>query len=138
MQLALLIIPLGILIVTMVYGVTQSLLGSWLDYRLKLNYLDKLEKHPELIDRSNSSADGSSPTQAPHLVAKQNYFLTGAILVALGLFFVFGGRLVRVGEFAVGAYLGGILCVLLGLPLAGVGLLIRYLAKDPTEALRGS
>jgi hypothetical protein len=49
----------------------------------------------------------------------------------MGFVCAFYGKTIGMGEVAVGSYLGGILCVGLGVALSVAGLLLRSMAKRP-------
>ncbi|HRK34434.1 MAG TPA: hypothetical protein PLJ47_07540, partial [Candidatus Hydrogenedentes bacterium] len=55
--------------------------------------------------------------------------MTGLLLALIGLGFAVGGRLMRSGEVAVGIYLGGVLCLVLGLVIALLGFIIHVMTK---------
>ena len=136
MQPILVLIPLAIVIVTVLFGIGHSFLRTWFDYRLKLTFLEKLEKHPEFLqsDKDVDSVLGS--IEGDPVPTRQDYVLTGLLLAGIGILCVLFGRGLRVGELAVGTYLGGFFCVVVGLLLAGLGALLRFIAKDPTAALK--
>lgn len=134
METLFLTIPLLLILVTLAYGVVQVLVRAWLEYRVRLAFLDKLERNPALLgpqaDLSKvigglSAATGDS--------RRQNYALTGLILAGIGIACAIGGRLLRSGDLAVGIYLGGILCVFLGLIIALLGFVVRVMTKTTTR-----
>ena len=47
METVFLVIPLLLILVTLAYGVAQVLIRAWLDYRVRIAFLEKLEKNPE-------------------------------------------------------------------------------------------
>ena len=59
---------------------------------------------------------------------EQDYTVTGIALAVLGFGCVVAGRFIGLGEFAVGIYIGGMVCVALGILIALLGALIRSLA----------
>lgn len=131
METLFILIPLAVILVTVLYGVLQALVQAWLDYRVRLTFLEKLEHNPQLAATSadltnivvaGSSNQGYSP--------KQNYAVTGLILAGIGLVCVGAGRFLRLGEVAVGAFLGGMACVFLGLIIALLGFIIRVASRS--------
>ncbi len=131
----LIVLPLVIAVVTVLYGVIDSLLRSWFDHRAKLALLEKIEKEPELLDRIDGL--GSLLADRPgNKIARQDYLVTGLILLGIGVLAVVTGLTLRFGEAAVGTYLGGIVCILIGILLALAGLLLRSLSRDPISALK--
>jgi hypothetical protein len=133
MQPLFILIPLVIVLITIFYGVLHALFRSWLDYRVKLAFLDKLERNPQL---TASVAEIESVLKAGSDSAsdrRQNYAVTGLLLAAIGVACVIVGRLLHTGEIAVGTYLGGFVCVLLGIVVGLLGLLIRLISQGPAS-----
>ena len=132
----LIVLPLFLALLVVFYGVVHSLLRVWLDYRVRLKFLDKLEKNPDLM-QSTAGAQSLFPTPEGGVkaVGRQDFAVTGLALGCIGLVCVVAGRTLRVGQLAVGAYLGGVMCVVLGIILGLLGLLIRAMARDPIARL---
>jgi hypothetical protein len=126
------LIPLVLVLTTVTYGVIRALGRIWLDHQMKLALLERLQEKPELIesfqelqtilDRAPGTAGAGN---------HQDYRLTGIILAAIGVGCAAVGRGLGVGRFAVGAYVGGCICVVLGFVLLLAGLLIRWLSRHP-------
>ncbi len=138
MQSALILVPFALVLVTLLYGVLYAILRAWLDYRVKMKLLEKLETNPNLLHGEQRlvqmlTADHGSAPRKP----RQDYALTGLLIAAIGVGCILFGRMLRVGDVAVGTYLGGVLCLLLGLVLAGLGAVIKVLSRDPTAGLSG-
>ncbi|MBM3290446.1 MAG: hypothetical protein FJY92_09865 [Candidatus Hydrogenedentes bacterium] len=139
METLLLLIPLLAILVTLAYGVAQVLIRAWLDYRVRLAFLDKLEKDPALLGpHADMAAVMSGLTSTSHAYHRQNYATTGLVLTAIGIASLVAGRLLRSGEFAVGIYLGGVLCIVLGLVIALVGSIARLMSRPSAGAERNS
>lgn len=120
---------------TLAYGVIQSLVLVWLDHRLKLTLLGKLEKAPDVFrspDEIQSLLSGLATSSS--MSKRQDYCATGTVLGCIGLLCVIAGKTVRIGQLAVGVYLGGLICVFIGLVLFLVGVLIRSLSKPTPPA----
>jgi hypothetical protein len=131
-QALLVVVPLLIAIVTVVFGLLHSFARVWFDYRSKLAFLEKLEKHPELVESpSQIQAVLAAPVDKQRETGRQDFALTGGLLLVIGVLCVILGRTMRVGEVAVGLYLGGFLCVPLGILMGAAGLLIRSFSKGP-------
>ena len=128
MQPLLLLIPIVIVVVTVLYGVVHALVRAWLDYRLRLAFLAKLERNPALLNDPSSIHEALSGISLQS-GARQQYSFTGLLLAAIGVTCIITGRMLRLGGFAVGAYLGGIVCVLFGLVLAILGFLIHRFSR---------
>jgi len=111
-----------LIVVTALVGVARSLVRMWLDYRVRMAVLDKIESTSESfqsIDQvesvlSSLSEDGISRERSNHL-------LTGVLTALLGLICIVVGRALRVGPVAVGLDMGGIVCVGIGVIIALVG-----------------
>ncbi len=131
METLFLLVPLLLLLVTVFYGIVQSLTHAWLDHRFRLAFLDKLERNPSLLGNQKdiSSVVNSLSTGAGPRLQRQNFGMTGLLLALIGLGFAVGGRLMRSGEVAVGIYLGGVLCLVLGLVIALLGFIIHVMTK---------
>jgi len=114
--------------------IVRNIVAAWLDHRVKLALLAKLEAKPELIRSYDELQDllDTSPS-VEQLRKRQDYVLTGAMLAAIGLLFVIANAAVGSSTYATGAYFGGVACIVLGFILALLGLLIRYLRKTPLE-----
>lgn len=125
------LVPLVVVIITFTYGVARSLLRVWLEHRLKLALLEKFEQHPGLFDSSDEVMDLLAKQEA---IAKtqnvQDYTLTGLILALIGLGSVAAGRILEIGNIAVGIYIGGFVCIVLGVLIGLMGILFRSLRKN--------
>ncbi|MDZ4859698.1 MAG: hypothetical protein SGI88_12015 [Candidatus Hydrogenedentes bacterium] len=125
-----LLVPLFLVLVTVMAGIVQVLSKSWLDYRFRIAFLDKLEKNPSLLGGATDLAavvNGLSAGAGG--IQRQNYRLTGLILAVLGVACAVGGRLMRSGEVAVGVYLGGVFCLVIGLVIALLGFMIHVMTR---------
>lgn len=125
------IIPLVVVLATVTYGIVRALGRIWLDHRIRLALLDKLQEKPELLE---------SYTELQHIMANgaegrsgrphQDYALTGIVLAAIGIVCALAGQGNGAGRLAVGLYAGGWICIALGLILTLVGIFIRRLARN--------
>jgi MFS family permease len=115
-------------------GVARAILGAWIDHRVKMALLRRLETTPEV---------GLEPAELGALVdevtggdrkPRHSFILTGVILAVIGLACAMVGDHLRVGNFAVGIHIGGILCIFLGIVLALLGLLVRVLNRRRRRA----
>ena len=107
-------------------GVIRTLLRVWLDQRVRLAVWEQTGATPEA-----EAATIPGVPQARRELAKQDYVVTGAVLAALGLTGVIAGQLIGLGNLAVGLYLGGFICIGLGVLILLLGFLIRALARSP-------
>ncbi len=127
-------LPIIFVLVLLVHTITRSIGRVWLDHRVKLALLEKLEKNPNLVTSFDDLQDLLDSTDNPEQAGqRQDILVTGVILAVCGaacaLYF---GNLGR-GQTAVGAYIGGVACVVLGFLLTLVGLVTRYLSRPPSE-----
>jgi len=125
-------LPLVLVIVTVIYGVFRNLGRIWLDRSVRLALLEKIERKPDMVDSFQEILEtlGGVRPNAPRSM-RQDYTVTGVILAGMGVACMVFGRGLRVGQLAVGLYVGGIACVVLGVFLALAGIVIRRLAKSP-------
>ncbi len=135
MESFLILIPLILVLVTLLYSVLYAILRAWLDYRLRIALLDKVDHNPRLLETSQELESLVTEQRSDNAEPRQNYALTGLMIAAIGIGCIVFGRMLRVGDVAVGTYLGGMLCFLLGAVLAALGGLVRVLSRDPTEHL---
>ena len=125
------VIPLVVVLATVTYGIVRALGHIWLDHRIRLALLDKLQEKPELLE---------SYTELQRVLANapegragrthQDYALTGALLAAIGVGCALAGESNGAGRLAVGLYAGGWICIVLGVILALIGFFIRRLARN--------
>lgn len=90
----------------------RALLRAWIDHRVNLTLLER-------------TADGEAPGSTAPAPPRQDFAVTGAVLAALGVACMLAGWTLRVGQLAVGAYLGGLICLCLGLLLGLAGGIAR-------------
>jgi hypothetical protein len=125
------LIPLVVVLATVTYGVVRALGRIWLDHRIRLALLDKLQEKPELLE---------SYTELQRILAnlpegragrpRQDYALTGVVLAAIGIGCAVAGQCSGAGRLAVGLYVGGWICIVLGVILALIGIFIRRIARN--------
>lgn len=131
------LVTLLVVAVTFTYGVARSLLQVWLEHRLKMALLEKYEEHPELFESSEEALDLLAAQRGgARKTGRQDYTVTGVILSLVGVGCIVAGRIIGVGQFAVGVYLGGLFCAALGVLIALLGLLIRALSKNTLSEAR--
>lgn len=129
MNTLLVLLPLIIVLILLAYTVIRNIVRLWLDHRVKVALLERLEQRPDLVHSVEELHDlldgpGSSPEE-PRI----DYLITGVILAVLGIIFVvFNGWLGRT-YWAAGAYFGGVVCVALGFLLAMTGLILRFMRQ---------
>jgi hypothetical protein len=122
------IVPFGVVILLLALAL-RYLLRSWLDYRVRIAVLETMERRPELL---GESADGGSDTLSGQVSSRDgrtDYMITGISLGVIGISCVLVGWNMRVGQLAVGVYLGGIFCLCLGFVLGLVGFFVRRMRR---------
>ncbi len=128
----LLMLPVIIVLVTLIYSVVRHIGRLWLDHRVKMALLEKLERKPELLhsyEDLQSFVEGSSADQES--TESVDFALTGLLLAVIGVICVVLYATVGQGRWAVGAYWGGVACVALGFLLAILGVVVRFLTRTP-------
>ena len=120
------LVPLLVVLVIFSYGVARTILHLWLHHRLKLALLKKYERNPELLNGSEDPVELIRRQDSRiGLAFEQDYTITGIALAVLGCGCVVAGRIIGLGELAVGIYIGGMVCIALGILIALLGALIR-------------
>lgn len=135
MTVLIMMLPLFIVIVALTYLIARNIVQVWVDYRVRIALLERIEQSPELLDEF-PELTGASPYKSP---GESIQFLTqtGAMLAVIGVVCVVLYATVGSGYWAVGAYWGGVACVALGFLLVLLGLLVRFLSKPPGDSALG-
>lgn len=132
MRVYILAIPLIVAVVTLVYIILREMTRVWLEHRVKMLLLERLEDKPELLysfQDLQELLDGR-PAQLKN-VGKSDLTVTGLFLALIGILFVIVNALMGSSQWGVGAYFGGVACVVLGFLLATIGLVVRLLRRPP-------
>jgi hypothetical protein len=128
------LLPLLAVIAAVAYGVMRALGRIWLDHRVKLALLEKLQDKPEVLESFQEIqgilAGVSTGNVNPN---RQDFTVTGIFLSLIGIACAIIGWSWGVGTLAVGIHVGGWVCIVLGMALASLGLLIRWLSRSPGE-----
>jgi len=125
-------IPLIITVVTLVYIILREMTRVWLEHRVKMMLLERLEKRPDLLysfKDLQELLDGRPSDN--HNQSKTDLAITGIALTLIGLFFVIVNALIGSSQWGVGAYFGGVACVVIGFLLTTIGLVVRLLRRPP-------
>jgi hypothetical protein len=126
------LIPVILVIATVTYGVVRALGRIWLEHRIKLTILGKLQTKPELLESFQELQDVlTSMPREGNDGGRQDYTVTGVFLALIGIGCVLLGLSWGAGTVAVGVYVGGWICIGIGIILALIGLLIRWLSRSP-------
>ena len=119
-----------IALIGLFYGVLRSLLRAWVGRRARIALLEMLEGHPEPRPAPNVLdaflAGGGPLSEQPK---GQDYAVTGLLLAVIGGACVVLGLALKVGQFAVGTFVGGVLCIWLGLFAGVAGWVARAMAR---------
>lgn len=139
MRSLLITLPLLAALITLLFWAVRSVLRLWLKHRVKMAILDRIERKPDLLRSEDAipeflDASASDPDEVPPM----NVTMTGVILAVIGItcsviYAAIGG-----GRWAVGAYWGGVACVVLGFIIVLFGLIVRYLSRTRIDKPRGS
>jgi hypothetical protein len=122
------ILPVVIVLVTLLFTVIRHIGRVWLEYRVKLELLRKLERHPEVLGsfkELQTVVEGNS--SEPEVESWVDFRITGVILAVIGAIFVVMYAMAGHGRWAVGAYWGGVICIALGFLMVVVGLVLHHL-----------
>ncbi len=125
-----LIIPVFIVLFALCYLVIHKVAAVWLNYRLRMVLLERLERKPDLIQQFSEVdglVDGHDDRQ------KFDFLITGITLVLFGLVCAVIAQIIGSSRWVVGAYVGGISSITLGIMLSIIGLVIRLLSRNPLK-----
>lgn len=127
----LIILPFALVLLGLLYGIVRVFGRIWLEHRVRLALLEKIEKRPDLVESVQGLMDLMGSTEPFSSRARQDYAVTGVLLAAIGAGCCAAGWMLHSGKLAVGIYAGGWVCVFLGLILFTVGLFVRKLLRHP-------
>lgn len=134
MRTYILAIPLVAAAITLAYIILREMTRVWLDHRVKMALLERLEHKPELLYSFKELQDLLDDRPAPVAQnSKADLTQTGVFLAIIGLVSVILYGLVGRSQWAVGAYFGGVACVVIGFILTTVGLVARILRRPPQK-----
>lgn len=132
----LVVIPLVLVLVTLLYSVLYAMLQAWLDYRVRMALLNKLDQNPRILDGEGQlSKVLTAPDSLERTPSRQDFLITGLMIASIGIGCIIFGRFLRVGDLAVGTYLGGFLCLLIGVVVCVLGGVVKVFSRDPTARL---
>ena len=128
------LIPFGAVLISLLILVLRALMKAWVAHRVRIEVLQSLERHPELLtsmdDVQTLLEENETETDLPP--AFQEFLATGIFLVLLGLSCLPIGGALRNEEWAVGMHWGGLGSIFLGIMLVLAGIFIRLLSKPLT------
>lgn len=126
----LLLLPWFIVGALVLYVLTRAIGIIWIKYRVRMAVLKRLELEPDLLASPKRMETAFSEAAAHYKTySGQDFVLTGLILAVFGLACVALALELRTGELAVGAYVGGFACAILGSVLALLTGFLRWLAR---------
>ena len=139
MDASLFIIPLIVSIALIFcYGVGRTFVQLWAIHRRKVAILRRFEENPSAFESSQEVIEQISAQEKRNQRAvRQDYTITGTGLALIGITALLIGRILAYGQIAVGLYIGGIACVLLGVFIALIGYLVHALSRplvDPGDS----
>jgi hypothetical protein len=118
-------------VVAALYGIVRFFGRIWLEHRVRLALLERIDKRPELAESVQGLMDLLGPAAPVSSVTRQDYAITGALLALIGVGCCAAGWMLHSGKLAVGIYAGGWVCVFLGFLLFLFGLFVRKLMRHP-------
>jgi len=134
MRVSVLMLPFLLALAAFLYVVFRSLIRAWIDHRVRMALLEKVEHKPELLRAFEDLERTAEPIEDDgDKPAKTDLTLTGVSLTVIGVIFVLVNGVLGKSEWAVGAYFGGVACIVLGFVLCSVGLLVRFLEHSPVR-----
>lgn len=136
METFLILAPLLAGIIALGYIIAANLLRVWLKHRLKLALLEKLQhdpSHRESLDELQALLDESA--SGTEQAVRVDYRVLGVTLAALGMLSLLAAWLFGEPEWMTGLYFGGVICLAVGVILALLGLVVRYVERLVGEPL---
>ena len=132
MRFYILSIPLLVAVVTLVYIILREMTRVWLEHRVKMLLLERLEDRPDLLysfQDLQQLLDGRPADKES--AGKSDLSVTGLFLALIGIIFVIVNAVIGSSQWGVGAYFGGVACVGIGFILTTIGLVARLLRRPP-------
>ncbi len=139
MRSLLITIPLLAALMLLVYWAIRSVFRLWIRHQVKMAILDRIERKPDLlrsVDVIPEFLDGISSDSGE--TPPMNVTLTGVILATIGITCSIVYAAIGGGRWAVGAYWGGVACVVLGFIIALFGLMAGYLSRTRIDKPKDS
>ncbi len=127
-------IPIVVAAITLIYIIGREMMRVWINHRVKVALLERLEDKPELLysfEELQELLDDRPPPVARK--SKTDLTVTGVFLALIGLIFVLIYASIGRSQWAVGAYFGGVGCVVIGFLLTTIGLVARLLRRPPSK-----
>lgn len=123
------IVPAVLFLCGGAYLMLRSFFRIWLEHRVKMALLEKLERQPDLAGTFPEIQRLLDTPAPPDRAAPINYVLTGIFLALIGLSCAILAQRYFSGRYATGVYFGGVLCVPVGFMMTLLGLVTRLLSR---------
>ena len=138
MNTLLIVVPLLLGIIALGYTITANLLRVWLEHRVKLALLERLQSDGDGVDglahlQSLVDGDTGNGRGRPWV----DHVVVGVTLAILGAGSILSAWWCGGQGTLTGVYFGGVLCVAVGFILTVLGLITRFLARLPVQTPRG-
>ena len=130
------IVPLALVVFVVLYGIVRAIGRIWLDHSIRLALLEKAQQKPELLDSASELFGALMGIPVSRTASRQDYAVTGVALALIGIACGVAGRYIRMGRLAVGIYIGGLVCIVLGVLITLAGVLIRSFSRPPELVAR--
>ncbi|HUW60862.1 MAG TPA: hypothetical protein VMZ06_07620 [Candidatus Bathyarchaeia archaeon] len=127
----LVILPFALVLAVLLYGILRVFGRIWLEHRVRLALLERIDKKPELVESVQGLMDLMGVAEPLSSGTRQDYAVTGILLALIGAGCCGVGWMLHSGKLAVGIYAGGWVCVFLGFILFMAGLFVRKLLRHP-------
>ncbi|MCX8063680.1 MAG: hypothetical protein N3G21_00720 [Candidatus Hydrogenedentes bacterium] len=122
-------LPLMFVLVTMIYLAVRALTQAWVNYRVRLALLEKLENSPEILEEVPQIKElFEKDARLLNESYPVDFIPTGTILVFFGLICVMFDFTFGAGQIAAGVYWGGVICTGIGFIFAILGIFLRFLS----------
>jgi len=126
----LLLLPWLLVAALALYALTRAIGVIWIKYRVRMAVLKRLEREPDLLASPKRMETAVSDASARYKsYSRQDFGLTGLLLALMGLCGIGLGLELRSGSFAVGAYVGGFVCAILGSAMALLTMFFRWATR---------
>ncbi len=124
----LLLVVVPLVVVALLFGAAlRYLLRAWVDYQVRIAVLKSMDRDAGTLTEPGGAGGDAQPSSTPSSDGRVDFLLTGIALGVIGACCALIGWNLRVGQLAVGIYLGGIFNLCLGFLLGLAGLIARRL-----------
>ncbi len=124
-------LALTLLVATLLWfvaGMVRAFFRVWMEHRIRM----------ARFQNAANPCDPNTPEQLRNetvpVSQRQDYRVTGAFLALGGALSITAGYFLGHGQTAVGIYVGGFVCLALGVLIAMAGMVLQSLAKPPQQS----